>query len=53
MNKFFDENALAIIGLVVIACWAMRVNVDPGSQNIVSAAVGGLLGYLAKTAKTA
>lgn len=48
MKDFIDENALVIVCLTVVACWAMRVHIDAASAPIVNTIVGGMIGYLAR-----
>jgi|GEM_PF-919876 hypothetical protein len=47
MGKLFDDNAVALICLTVLACWGLAT----GHPEIATAVGGGILGYMTKSAK--
>jgi len=49
IQKFIDENALVIVGVIAITVVAMTANMNPEAKDIVNTVVGGLIGYLSKS----
>jgi hypothetical protein len=49
LDKNLGENAIALVCLTVVACWALRV----GSGDVALAIVSGVIGYMTKSAQKA